>query len=86
MGSRIPRERRAHGVDRDGAHRHPGQVLAADEQRGDRVEVLAVGLEGVRSGFTGTPVGEEGGEPLRSRRFDTVSRLGAVDTGARRPS
>ena len=78
MGLRVLRERRAHGVDRDGAQRHPGQVLAAGEQRGDRVEVLAVGLHRVRRGLAGTAVGEERGEPLRSRTVDTISLRGAV--------
>ena len=30
---------------------------------------LAVGLHGVHRRFTGAPVGDEGGEPLRSRRL-----------------
>ena len=77
MGLRIPRERCAQGLDRDGAQRHPGQLLVADDKGGDRVEVLAVGLQRVRRGLPRAAVGEERGEPLRSRSFDTVGLLGA---------
>jgi hypothetical protein len=76
MVFRVLRERGAHGVDRDDAHRHLGQVVAAGDERGDRVEVLAVGLDGVRRGLAGTSVGEKRGEPLRSRTVDTISLLG----------
>ena len=55
-----------------------GQVLAAGDEGGDRVEVLAIGLDGVRRGLAGAAVGEERGEPLRSRTVDTVGLLGAV--------
>jgi len=78
MGLRIPGERGAQGVDGDGVHRHTGRVLAAGDEGGDRVEVLAVGLQCVRRGFTGTPVGEERGEPLRSRPFDIVGLRGVA--------
>ena len=78
MGFRIPRERGAQGVDRDGGQRHRGQVFAAGDERGDRVEVLAVGLQRVRRGLPGAAVGEECGEPLRPRTVDTASVLGAV--------
>ena len=83
MGFGIQRERRAHGVDGDGAQPHPGQVLAAGDERGDRGEVLAVGLQRVRRGLAGTAVGEERGEPLRTRIVDTVSLLGAVGHATR---
>ena len=53
MGFRILRKRGAHGVDRDGAHRHRGQIAAAGDEGRDRVEVLAVGLDGVRRGLSG---------------------------------
>ena len=71
MGLRIPRERGAQGVD-DGAQRHRGQVRAADDEGGDRVEVLAIGLERVRRGLAGAAVGQKGAEPLRSRTVDTA--------------
>jgi hypothetical protein len=74
----VLRERGAQSVDRNGGHRHIGQVRAAGDEGGDRVEVLAVGLDGVRRGFPGAAVGQERGEPLRARPFDTVGLLGAV--------
>ena len=66
----------------DGAQRHTGQVLAAGDEGGDRVEVLAVGLQRVRRGFAGAAVGQERGEPLRSRTVDTVGLRGAVGHAA----
>ena len=50
------------------AQRYPRQVarVAADNDGRDRVEVLAVGLDGVSRRFTGASVSEKGGEPLRS--------------------
>ena len=47
--------------------REPG--VGADDDRRDRVEVLAVGLHGVHRRLPGAAVGKEGGEPLRSRGF-----------------
>ena len=78
MGFRIACERRAQGVNRNRGQRHPGQVLAAGDEGGDRVEVLAVGLQRVRRGLPGAAIGQERGEPLRTRRFDTVGLLGAA--------
>ena len=82
MGFRILCEHRAEGVDRDGLDRHTGQIATAGDERGDRVKVLAVGLDGVRRGLPRAAIGEKGGEPLRSRRFDAVSLLGAVGHAA----
>ena len=47
---------------------------AAGDESGDRVEVLAVGLERVRRGLAGAAVGKKRGEPLRSRTVDTGPR------------
>ena len=49
------------------AHPRHGLSVAGHQGR-DRVEILAVGLDGVRRRLTGAAVGEEGGEPLRSHR------------------
>ena len=70
MGFRVLRERRAHRVGRDVGQRHSRHRsrFAGDEGR-DRVEVLAVGLDGVSRRFTGATVGEERGEPLRATRL-----------------
>ena len=95
MGLGILCERGAHGVDRDGADRHTGQIAAAGDEGRGRVEVrtpmaapwpaLAVGLDGVRRGLPGAAVGQERGEPLRSRRVGVRGRGGAfchgVETG-----
>jgi hypothetical protein len=80
MGLRIPRKPGAQGVRRDGAQRHPRDVigLTPGDEGGDGVEVLAIGLDGVHRGFPGTPVGEKGGEPVRSRTVDTVSVFGGM--------
>ena len=84
-GFAQPRKRGARGVDRDGAHRHTGQIAAAGDEGRDRVEVLAIGLQGVRRGLPRAAIGEERGEPLRSRAVDTVSLLGAVGHAAAGP-
>jgi hypothetical protein len=82
MGLRIPRKRGAHGVDGDVGQRHPGQIAAAGDEGRDRVEVLAIGLDGVRRGLAGAAVCEERGEPLRSRTLDATLRW--VAAGQRR--
>jgi hypothetical protein len=78
LNRRRLRERCSHGVGRDVTQRHPRQItgVAAGDEGGDHIEVLAVGLEGVRRRLR-TSVGEERGQPLRSRTFDAVSLLGA---------
>jgi hypothetical protein len=76
MGFRVLRERGARGVDRDGAHRHTGQIAAAGDEGRDRVEVLAVGLNGVRRGLAGAAVSEERGEPLGSRSVEASACSG----------
>ena len=50
----------------------------AGQQRGDRLEVLPVGLQGVRRGFAGAAVGQELFEPLWA---PTVSPVGNVPFG-----
>jgi len=80
MGLGVSRERRAHGVGGDIAQRHRRHIPAVgsgDEGR-DRVEVLPLGLHGVRRGFTGAAVGQEGGEPLRSHNLASVGLLSGV--------
>jgi hypothetical protein len=79
MGSRVLREGGPHGVDRDSAQRQPGQFLAATgDEGGDRVEVLAVGLQRVRRRLPRAAIGEERGESLRTRLVDNVGLLGGA--------
>ena len=73
MGFRVLRERGAHRLDHDGAQRHPGPVLAAGDEGGDRVEVLAVGLDGVRRGFPGAAIGQNAAGPTAVAHPSTPS-------------
>ena len=68
MSFGVLRERPAHRLSRDVAQRHCGEIpLAADDERCDRVEVLAVGLHGVWRQLARATVCQERREPLRAQ-------------------
>jgi len=65
------------------AQQHCGQIhVAPDDDGGDRVEVLAVGLQGVSRRLARPAVGQEGREPLWARNLAVTTPFRAVRHGA----
>ena len=83
MSLRVLRKGPPHVLSRGVAQRHCGLIhVATDDDGGDRVEVLAVGLQGVGRRLARSAIGQEGCKPLWTRDFAVSKPAWAIGHGA----